>query len=209
MSYGIGTVSANALQSLVTLASLLLSILAAYPPFANAASSGPQGAASILVGSQTIGDDADPLPEFGVDLFVRGGLWPAGISVYGSRSLDSHPCATECGDVHHEVTQVGLGLRREWGIRVLRPYLGAGVGWGEHRIDIENPEYGQSPRYSSQGWGWWATGGMLVRLGHHFNLGAGVRHSELNLEQNPSVYSDLSIWSILGSVGWAWPALEE
>jgi hypothetical protein len=198
---------ANALRSSVTLVSLL-SELIAFPTYAKAASSRVQGAASIQVGSQTLDYSDYARTEVSAELWARGPHWPVGIALYGSRSFESLTCAIECGDVRERVTQAGLGLRREWAVRVFRPYLGAGVGWGEHRIDIEEPD-GALPRYSSQGRGWWAAGGGLFRVARHLNLGAGVRYSHLDLQRSPYFYSDLSGWSIHGSVGLAWPAIEK
>lgn len=166
------------------------------------------GSASVVVGRQTIDAHDGSRPEAGIDLAIQGARWPLALAIFASRSAKTTPSATESGDFHFRFHQLGLGVRRDWRRGSIQPYTSAGVEWGEERVKNDYDENGLPFGYSSHGLGWWVAGGGLLRTSSQFRVGAGVRYSALGQDFGP--YSTTyKVWSIHGSIGWAWPPLGE
>jgi hypothetical protein len=191
---------------------LFLSALLAYsltlPPSAFGGPFRSRGSASVIVGGQTIDAHDGSRTEAGIDLAIQDARWPLAITLFASRSARTSPSATEGGDFHYKFDQLGLGIRRDWSRGPFQPYTSAGVEWGEERVKQDYDDNGAPFGYSSHGLGWWAAGGGLFRTSRQFRVGAGVRYSSLNQDFGPHS-TTYKVWSVHGSIGWSWPALED
>ena len=160
------------------------------------------GDANLLFGQKSLSDDAfddagvDSQSQFGVSLTLDF-QWPVNLAIdYLSSSDDATvtvPAAFPL-QLHTDVetTELELGVRKYWGDK-LRPYVGGGLTLV--RLDARQTESGTLGvgvpfstllvDDSDNGVGLWINGGLLYRVGNHFNVGLDLRYSDADVDLSP------------------------
>lgn len=129
-------------------------------------------------------------PELTLGFSYRPQMWPLGVDAYLARSYDDREASVVPpgfdyvnGRWRAITLETGLGVRKEWGRRGIRPYLNG--GWAYSRVQTqERTDYWRGPDQQYDGFGPWAGVGATLPLGAHVRLGVAGRFSAIDAKQD-------------------------
>jgi hypothetical protein len=159
------------------------------------------GGVNVWFGQKDVEDaeDADEQDQIGL-MFDFGGDWPISIAVDILQSDEdasysytySYPGPGGVGvyidieaDIEVTITELQLGVRKSFGEKVTRPYIGGGLAIADAEVELElsAPVLGSASFDESEtGVGLWANVGVGFRIGRRFNAGIDVRYSTVEVE---------------------------
>lgn len=131
---------------------------------------------NLLWGQKQFDDDFEPLDEqeeFGVQVTLAHEGWPVGMALDFLRSTDG---IEETG-LDTTTTELSAGVRKIWAGRRTRPFVGGGLALVQS--ELTSPPYN---RQKDEQVGYWIDGGVLWRIGRHFNVGLELRLSRANVD---------------------------
>ena len=179
--------STRTAEHLLFLAIFILSICL---PSVTAATAGDwKGNVRISLGEKDLDkDDWAPLAEhqeFGVEVTWGKEGWPV---LFATDMFFSDDEQTEADpldpfnqvtvmDATGETSEIGLGIRKIWGKKRFRPYLGGGLVLILAELNGERVGLGGDLNDDDIGAGVWVDGGTFWRIGPHWGLGIGARYS--------------------------------
>jgi len=186
---------------------LALSILLLASPVTAAFAGGD---ANFLLGAKPLDkNDWDPVQDqgaFGAEVTFGRNTWPVWIAVdyFVSAAVEERVPINiggfvTSGDITGTTFEFDFGIRKIWGKKRTRPFLGGGVGVVGATYDADVTDD------SDQTAAVWAGGGVFWRLGRRFNLGGTVRWSDaqVTLFDNDVQAGGVTYGLLLG---WGWPA---
>jgi hypothetical protein len=142
-----------------------------------------------------------------LDVSFGSSSWPAWVQLYSMGSRDEWSERIETTDSpgyfyaqRWQVTlENGLGVNRTWTHGRIHPYLAAG---GMLVTELHGSTYGADEIVWKHGVGVWGMGGAFYGIGSKMNLGASVRLSGSNVEDDePAGGAQVGL-----TLGWGWPA---
>jgi hypothetical protein len=186
---------------------LALSIVLLAAP-ATAAIAG--GDVNVLLGMKPL-DESDWAPvekqgAFGVEVTFGREAWPVWIAIdyFGTAAVEevvpiNVGGIVTFGDITGTTFEFDFGVRKIWGSKRTRPFLGGGVGVVGATFDADIASD------SDQTAAVWAGGGVFWRLGRRFNIGGSVRWSDAQVTLfDNDVQAGGFTYGLL--LGWGWPA---
>lgn len=165
-----------------------LLLLLCYEPLSPAISTAHE--LSLFLGSRFPHDESGyPIgtqPELGLRSTYHPSTWPIGIDAYISGSYgDQDAMVFPPGDdfmsgKFRAITfETGLGVRKEWPLPGVRPYLSAGLAYAQVQLQARTVGWrGSYERYDAIGP--WAGVGITWQLGDHTRLGISGRFSAID-----------------------------
>jgi opacity protein-like surface antigen len=162
------------------------------------------GDASLVFGRKSIGDST--IEQYGADSQTEMGVavsmdfdWPVMLAVdllasSGDKTIvvSDQPRLEFWTDV--ETTELDVGVRKYWGKKKLKPYIGGGLAYVQlESIQIESGDLGfPGSDYfdtiiddSDSSIGFWLNAGFLYRVGQYLNIGVDIRHSDADADLLP------------------------
>lgn len=76
--------------------------------------------------------------------------------------------------------EIDFGVRKVWGKKATRPYVGAGIGLIGGGAELKTGF--ASVDADDMGFGFWVDAGIFWRLGSHFNIGLDLRYSDAEVD---------------------------
>jgi hypothetical protein len=129
-------------------------------------------------------------PGLALGFSYRPQRWPLGVDGYLAGSYDDREASVippgfdyTSGRLRVVTYEAGLGIRKEWDRRGVRPYLNA--GWAYSRVQTqERTDYWRGPSERYDGFGPWAGAGVTWPLGVHIELGVVGRFSAIDAKHD-------------------------
>lgn len=148
---------------------------------------GPVEDQGALGAEVTFGREAWPI-WIAIDYFATAGV-QEDIQIFGIPSQD----------IVGSTVEFDLGVRKIWGKKKTRPFLGGGVGLIGATLDLDIDDDSDATA------GLWINGGVFWRLGSRFNIGGTVRYSDAEVTIfDQDVQAGGFTYGLL--LGWGWPA---
>jgi hypothetical protein len=139
-----------------------------------------QGDVNFILGGKSL--DSKDWGEFdsqvasGAEVSFGRDAWPIRIAIDEFDSVNQdHLFGGFTADV--SISELDIGVRKIWGDRATRPFVGGGLALGYAKIDFN----GISDR-DDFGAGAWVGGGVFWRTGSRFNIGFTVRYSKVDVD---------------------------
>lgn len=192
-------------QRIVSLRSALALLLLVLAAPVGAAFAG--GDANILLGVKPLDkDDWAPVEDqgaLGVEVTFGKESWPVWIAIDYFATADVEEDIQVFGfggqDIVGSTVEFDLGVRKIWGKKKTRPFLGGGVGLIGATLDLDIDDDSDATA------GLWINGGVFWRLGSRFNIGGTVRYSDAEVTIfGQDVQAGGLTYGLL--LGWGWPA---
>jgi hypothetical protein len=160
------------------------------------------GDVNLFVGQREMSEDrfdevglGSP-PQLGVSLNLEFD-WPVALALDLFTATDDST-RYESGPLLYQtdldVLEFDLGVRKLFGAKRFKPYVGGGLGWVQLEIEqIESGSLGGGSGFtdtilddSDSSFGFWIDAGFLYRVGGHFNVGIDLRYSNADAELIPA-----------------------
>jgi opacity protein-like surface antigen len=162
------------------------------------------GDANLIYGQKSL--SGTPLESAGVDGQSEIGIalsldfeWPVMLAVDLLTSSDDNTITIPVqGSLEYwtdvETTELGVGVRKFWGQKRFRPYVGGGLAYVKlDALQIESGDLGfPGTEYrqtivddSDSAIGFWLNTGFIYRVGQYLNVGIDIRHSDADADLLP------------------------
>ena len=123
--------------------------------------------------------------EIGVESAWSQRRWPVAIAadlLYSAEQRDRRSQTQGLITRSGNTLELDLGLRRYLRFGIVRPFVGAGGGFAMVQVNEESAFFTEQQNGSA--FGWWAGGGVALRLGRTGNVGFSVRWSDYRVRSN-------------------------
>lgn len=167
------------------------------------------GNVNFLLGQKQMDkNDWEPVEdqsEFGAEVTWGKEDWPIQIATDVFSSSDDQSGVDPlvgAFDLEVKTSELGIGVRKVWEKKKVRPYVGGGLAYVGVSIDANTEVLGTGSADDSA-LGAWAGGGIFWRLGPRFNLGFAARFSKATVTSADLEGGGTHAGLILG---WGWPA---
>jgi hypothetical protein len=161
---------------------VVVGLLAVPPAHADAT-----GNVNFFLGQKSLNSsDWDPIAtqgEFGAVMSFGQKTWPIDIAVdvmVSAATKDAYDPSIGSYTFTGSTYEIDFGVRKVWGKKATRPYVGAGVGIIGAAAELEAGFI--SVDATDSAFGFWADAGIFWRLGSHFNIGLDLRYSDASVD---------------------------
>lgn len=157
-------------------------ILAVVPAHADST-----GNVNFFLGQKSLSSsDWEPVEtqgEFGAIMSFGQKDWPIDIAVdvlVSAKEEDAYDGLIGSYTFTGTTYEIDFGVRKVWGKKATRPYVGAGIGLIGAGAELETGF--ASVDADDTGIGYWLDAGIFWRLGSHFNIGLDLRYSGADVD---------------------------
>jgi hypothetical protein len=182
----------------------IVAFLVIFSSSAASALAGSRGSFNVILGGKALTEEdwagLDRADELVFDVSWGDDRWPILINTY--LALASAQRDSSVYSIQGDVAELGIGIRKEWGVGRVHPYVGGGFVFASGDIDGRP---GVPVDDIEGGGGLWLSAGASFRIVERLNLGAGFRFSAVAGEID-RLDTDLGGASVGLLLGWAWPA---
>lgn len=160
------------------------------------------GTPGVSASGDTLAPASASQPGLGVELTWGRKGWPASLAIDVLHSYDDGmqhfpfinlgPDTVFAADARRRAStlEIGVGLRRSFGLKAWEPYIGAGGSWVHANVihEVTDPAQGSYGALISRetghdsSFGYWVGGGLLKRFGQRFHLGLTGRYSSAKVD---------------------------
>jgi hypothetical protein len=176
------------------------------------------GSVHVRAGASALSEDAEPAEDqtlFGLDFTFGGDDWPVLLAVdISSSSGDGvstyyygYGYGNDTVDAELSITELDVGVRKIWGAKSLRPFVGGGLSVVDSEIEGVSALFGPFDVDDTTP-GVWVDGGIVWRIGKGFEIGLDARYSltvvEYDFGDSEEEELELSGFSAGLLVGWGW-----
>jgi hypothetical protein len=170
-----------------------------------------KGEVNFFLGQKALDEDdwapVEDQGEFGAEMSWAGPEWPVSIATDVLFSADEQdlidPFFGGTATLTGATSELDVGVRKIWGTKAVRPYLGGGLAIVNAVVEFE--EFGLSVDEEETGLGAWFGGGVFWRLGKKFNIGFSARWSGAEVDfGGVDVEAGGTHFGLL--LGFGWPA---
>lgn len=145
------------------------------------------GEVNFLLGQKKLSSsDWEPIEtqgEFGAVMSFGQKDWPVSIAVdvlVSAAEKDAYDPSLGSYTFTGSTYEIDFGVRKVWGKKATRPYIGAGVGFIGAAAELDAGFV--SVDGDDSAFGLWADAGVFWRLGSHFNIGLDLRYSDASVD---------------------------